>query len=147
MQSTRPASIRLFRISPSPDWADDIEPLASTKPAVPRRRQVMDDVLHPGEVGVALGRRAVAPALVVGEPLAAPIGDVEGRVGEDEVSPEVGVAVVVEAVAVGDLALDAADGEVHLRDPPGRVVRLLSPDRDVVARLAAVAVARGVGVG
>ena len=110
------------------------------------RRQVMDDVLHPGEVGVALGRRTVAPALVVGEPLAAPVGDVEGWVGQDEIGPEVGVAVVVEAVAVGDLALDAADGEVHLRDPPGRVVRLLSPDRDVAARLAAVAVARGVGV-
>ena len=56
------------------------------------------------------------------------------------------MAVVVEAVAVGDLAFDAANGEVHLRDPPGRVVRLLSPDRDVAARLAAVAVARGVGV-
>jgi len=24
-----------FRISPSPDWLDDIDPLASTKPAVP----------------------------------------------------------------------------------------------------------------
>ena len=24
-----------FRISPSPDWPDDIEPLASTKPAMP----------------------------------------------------------------------------------------------------------------
>ena len=106
----------------------------------------MDDVLHPGEVGVALGWGAEAPALVVGEPLAAPVGDVEGRVGEDEVGPEVGVAVVVEAVAVGDLPLDAADGEVHLRDPPGRVVRLLAPDRDVAARLAAVAVAAGVGV-
>ncbi len=35
MQSTRPASIRFLRISPSPDWLDDIEPLASTKPATP----------------------------------------------------------------------------------------------------------------
>ena len=28
-------SIRFFLISPSPDWFDDIEPLASTKPATP----------------------------------------------------------------------------------------------------------------
>ena len=35
MQSTRSASIRFFRISPSPDWLDDIDPLASTNPATP----------------------------------------------------------------------------------------------------------------
>ena len=35
MQSTKSASIRFFRISPSPDWFDDIEPFASTNPATP----------------------------------------------------------------------------------------------------------------
>ena len=35
MQSTRSASMMFLRISPSPDWFDDIEPLASTKPAWP----------------------------------------------------------------------------------------------------------------
>ena len=54
------------------------------------------------------------------------------------------MAVVVEGIAVGDLALDAADGEVHLGEPPRRVVRLLAVDGDVAARPAAVAVARGV---
>ena len=82
----------------------------------------MDHVLHPGEVGVALGRRAVLPALVLGEPLAAPVGDVERRIGEDEVGPEIRVAIIVEAVAVGDLSFDPADGEVHLGEPPGRVI-------------------------
>ena len=48
-----------LRISPSPDWLDDIEPLASTKPAMPGGRQVVDEVLHPGVVGVARGRHAV----------------------------------------------------------------------------------------
>ena len=84
------------------------------------------------------------PALVVRQPLAAPVRDVERRIGEDEVRPQVGVAVVVEAVAVGDLALDAADGEVHLGEPPSGVVRLLAVDGDVAARLAAVPVAGGV---
>ena len=72
------------------------------------------------------------------QPLAAPVGDVERRIGEDEVGLEVGVAVVVEAVAVGDLAFDAADGEVHLGEPPGGVVRLLAVDRDVAAPLGAL---------
>jgi hypothetical protein len=43
----------------------------------------------------------------------------------------------VEGVAVGDLRLDAADGEVHLGQAPGGVVRLLAVDGDV-AQLAAV---------
>ena len=55
-----------------------------------RGRQVVDDVLHPGEVGVARRRHAVLPALVVAQALAAPVGDVEGRIGEDEVGLEVG---------------------------------------------------------
>ena len=51
-------------------------------------------------------RGAVLPALVAGQALAAPVGDVEGRIGQDQVSLEVRVAVVVEGVAVGNLAVD-----------------------------------------
>ena len=51
-----------LRISPSPDWFDDIEPLARTKPAMPVGREVVDEVLHPGEVGVARRRHAVLPS-------------------------------------------------------------------------------------
>ena len=78
------------------------------------RRQMVDHVLHPGEVGVTLGRDAVLPALVVGKTIAAPVGDIERRIGEDEVCPEVGVTVIVEAIAMGDPAFDAADGQIHL---------------------------------
>jgi hypothetical protein len=35
MQSTTSSSISFLRISPSPDWFDDIEPFDSTKPATP----------------------------------------------------------------------------------------------------------------
>ena len=101
-------------------------------------------MLHPGEVGVARRRRAVLPALVLAQALAAPVAHVEGGIGEDEVGLQVGVAVVVEGVAVRDLAVDAADREVHLGEPPGRVVRLLAVDRDVGFGLAAVPVAIGV---
>src|SRR3990167_7894867 len=45
--------------------------------------------------------------------------------------------VVVEGVAMGDLRVDATDGEVHLGEAPGGVVGLLAVDGDV-AELAAV---------
>ena len=98
----------------------------------------------PTQVGVARRRDAIPPALVVRQPLAAPVRDVERRIGEDEVRSQVGVAVVVEGVAVCDLALDAADGEVHPGEPPRGVVRLLAVDGDVAPRPAAVPVAGGV---
>ena len=45
--------------------------------------------------------------------------------------------VVVEGVAVAEVGVDAADGQVHLGQPPGGVVGLLAVDGDV-AELAAV---------
>ena len=47
MQSTRFASTSDLRIFPSPDWLDDMEPLASTKHGRTGWRQVVDHVLHP----------------------------------------------------------------------------------------------------
>ena len=95
----------------------------------------MDEVLHPGEVGVARGRGAVLPARVVGELRVPPVRDVERRIREDEVGPQVGVQVLGEGVirAVAEVGLDAAEGEVHLGQPPGGVGELLAVDRDVVA--------------
>ena len=50
-----------------------------------------------------------------------------------------GILIVMEAVPVGDLPLDATYGEVHFREPPSRVVRLLAVDADIAARPSAVA--------
>src|SRR5665647_1668083 len=96
-----------------------------------RRRQVVNDVLHPGEVGVPRGRDAVLPALVVPQPFAAPVRHVERRVGQDEVGLEVRMLVVVERVAAGDSAFDPSQGEVHVGQAPGGVVGLLPEDRNV----------------
>ena len=120
-----------LRISPSPDWFERHRAVGQHEAGDPGRREVVDEVLDPGEVGVAGRRHAVLPALVVLEQVAAPVAVVERRVGEDVVGLEVGVAVVVEGVAVGDLGVDAADGEVHLGEAPGRVVGLLAVDADV----------------
>ena len=67
-------------------------------------REVVDEVLHPGEVGVARGRDAVLPAHVVLQQLAAPVGVVEGRIGEDVVGLEVGVEVAAEGVGVAPMS-------------------------------------------
>ena len=88
-------------------------------------------MLHPGEIGVAGRRHAEDPALVVAQQLAAPVAVVERRVGQHVIGLEVGVLVVVKRVAMRDLRVDAADREVHLREPPGRVIRFLAVDRDV----------------
>lgn len=49
------------------------------------RREVVDEVLDPGEVRIPLRRDAVLPADVV--VFAEPVGVVEGGIGQDEVSP------------------------------------------------------------
>ena len=78
-------------------------------------------------------RRAVLPSHVFAEPFAAPVGDVERGIGEDVVGPEILVEVVVERVAVlrADVPFDAANGEIHLAQPPRRGIRLLAVDREV----------------
>ena len=105
---------------------------------------MVEEMLHPGVVRVAHRRRTVRPPLVVPQLLATPVGDVEGRIGQDVVGPQVGVAIVAEAVAVLNLALDAPDCQVHPSHAPCRVVRLLPVDGDVATGPAAVAVAGGV---
>ena len=98
---------------------------------MPCGREVMDEVLHPGEVGVALGRDAELPAHVV--VLAEPVGVVEGRIGEDVVGAQVGMEVAAEGVGVlrAEVGLDAADGEVHHGEAAGGGVALLAVDADV----------------
>ena len=49
--SERSASMMPLRMSPSPDWFDDIEPLASTKPASP-----CDLSVYPTDREVHLGK-------------------------------------------------------------------------------------------
>ena len=131
MQSTRSASIRFFRISPSLDCLEDIDPLASTNPASPAWRQMMNHVLYPGEIGVARRWHAVSPSLVFPKPFAAPFRDVEGWIGENKIGFQVRVAVVTEGVAVLDLPLYTSDSEIHLRESPGRVIGFLPVNGNV----------------
>src|SRR3546814_17485237 len=82
----------------------------------------VEDVLQPAEVGVALGRDAGDPARVVGDLVAAPVGDVERRVGQDVVGAQGLVLVVGEAgaVALADVAVQPVHGQVHQAQAAGR---------------------------
>src|SRR6266480_5208032 len=116
MQSTRSASTRFLRISPSPDWFEDVEPLANTKACYHPRAPNDARYVVPRR-SWRCRRQAIDPALVVAQQLASPVAVVEIRIGEDKVGFEVGVAVVVKRVAMRDLAIDAADRKVHLGEP------------------------------
>ena len=65
---------------------------------------MMDDVLHPREVGVADRRLSKLPAFVVAQAVTAPVGNIERRIGEDEIGFQIWMAIVVKSIAVGDLA-------------------------------------------
>src|SRR3972149_38471 len=97
-------------------------------------------MLHPGEVGVARGRLTKLPALVVAQTVTAPIAVIEVRISKNKIRPEIRMSVVVKSVAVSDLSVDAADGEIHARQAPGGVVRLLSVDAYSALGLATVTV-------
>ncbi len=122
-----------LRISPSPDWLERHGAVGEDETGKAGRGEMVDEVLNPGVVGVADGRGAILPAGILAEPLAAPIARVEGRVGEDVVGLQVLVQVAVEAVGVlgAEVGFDAANGEVHRGEPPGRRVGLLAVDADV----------------
>ncbi len=74
-----------------------------------------------------------------------PVADVERRIREDVVGLGIGHLVGVEGVARLDSSLDAADGEVHLAQPPEgneRVGRKVGPLR-LLGRLAGGVLGRG----
>lgn len=93
--------------------------------------EVMHHVPDPSEVRVALGRNAILPAQVLLELVAAPVREVEGRVGEDEVELLRAAQVVEERVGVplAQVRVDAFDGKVHGRHLPHGGVALLAVDR------------------
>src|SRR5450830_793273 len=93
---------------------------------------MIDEVLDPCVVGVALRGHAVLPARIGLESVTTPWTHVEGWIGQDVVRLEVGVQVVEETVAVlwAQVRFDATDGQVHAGEPPCRVVELLTVDGD-----------------
>src|SRR5579875_4186291 len=100
-----------------------------------------NNVLNPGEVGVPGGRRAILPALIFSQAVAAPTLHVERRIGQNVIRLEVWEAVVVETIPLGDLAVNTAQGQIHLGQTPPGVIKFLPVNADVAARFASVPVA------
>ena len=98
------------------------------------RCEVVDNVLNPRKVGVAIRWCAELPAHIVSELVCAPVGEVERWICQDKVRLQCWVAVVEEGIGVilSEVGLDATNSQVHLRHLPGCRVRVLTIDRDLV---------------
>ena len=73
-------------------------------------------MLQPGEVGVARRRRAILPAYIVLQAFTAPVRDVEGRIRQHMVGPQIRVGVFVKAALVvpGDVVTwHFMNGQIH----------------------------------
>lgn len=95
---------------------------------------MVDHVLDPREVGIALRRGAVLPAHVVLKFLPSPVLQVEGRVREDEIE-FLGLVQVLEervGIMITQIRVDATDREVHSRHLPCGRIALLTVHGDVV---------------
>ena len=133
MQSTTSASIIARRISPSPDCVDDIEPLASTTPAVPFGARWWRMCCSQAKLALPTGgvpnfQRASSRSR------SPPQSEMlKGGLARMKSNAQVRQFVLVEAALVvpADVGVDAAHGEVHLAQPPGGVVALLPVDGDV----------------
>ena len=93
----------------------------------------MVDVLKPGIVGIAHGRHTKRPAHVFSQTIPAPIGHIEGWVGQNIVGLQVAQFVLVKTslVVPANVGVDSPHGQVHLGQPPSGVVRFLSVDGNV----------------
>ena len=77
----------------------------------------MDEVLYPGEVGIAHRRHTELPAHVLSQTLPAPIFHVERWIRQDVIGLQVRVQVPMKTVGMfrAQVALNAPDRQVHLR--------------------------------
>src|SRR6266702_1164446 len=96
-------------------------------------REVIDDVLYPGKVGIADRGTAIFPANVLFKTFTAPVAHIERRVCEYEVGFQIFVQIIVKGVGVvrPKIGFNSSDGEVHLGQLPFGVIGFLAINRDV----------------
>ena len=97
MQSTKSASSMALRISPSPDCCDDMEPLASTTPAVPPGLRWCTMCCSQAKLALPFGGVPNFHRTSFFSLSAAPIRHIERRIGQNEVELLVTKGVVMEA--------------------------------------------------
>ena len=133
MQSTRSASTMRWRISPSPDWCEPSSRWPGRSRRCPSGARWWMKCWTQAKLALPAGGVPYRQRTSSRRSSPRQSRVVERRIGEDEVGLEVRVQVVVEGVGVArsEVGLDAADGEVHLRQAPGGGVGLLAVDADV----------------
>ena len=96
-------------------------------------RELRLDVLKPGEVGLVPWRRTVPPPRVVGRISVGPAGQVERRVGEDDVVSLILVDVVPQSIGRTrtHIRLEAVDGQVQARQGQGPLCESLPMKRQL----------------
>ena len=96
---------------------------------------MVDEMLNPGEIGIACRRNTILPTGVAAQLVAAPVAVVERRIGHYKIGFHIAVRIVQKralGVPFHLRCVDAAYGKVHLAQSPGGLVALLSINRYVL---------------
>jgi hypothetical protein len=91
------------------------------------------NMLELGIVDVADRRSTIFQAGIFAQAVTATIGDIERRIGKDIVEMQVFELVFMEVALVvpANVCIDTAHGQVHLGEPPRRVIAFLSINGNV----------------
>ena len=94
---------------------------------------MVNEMLHPGEVGVAGRRHTEGPANVLAQFVATPVADIERRIGQNPIKLLVSVQIVGESVGMSraQVDVDTTDRHIHLTQPPGRRIGFLAKDGNI----------------
>ena len=90
-------------------------------------------MLNPSKVGIASGRNAIFPTNIFFKAFSTPVAIIERWIGQDEVSFQILVRVVVERAFAfpGDVRFNPSNREIHFAETPSGLVRLLAVDAQV----------------
>src|SRR3989338_3806156 len=98
---------------------------------------MINEVLNPGEVGIAHWRYSVFPTRIATQEFAFPITVIKRWIGNDKVSFEIFVCIFEEAsfVIPGNVGVNPTDGQIHFCQTPSGLIGFL-PVNGKVADLA-----------
>src|SRR5437867_2676188 len=95
---------------------------------------MMNEMLHPGKVGISFRWDPKLPSHIILKKLTAPIAIIERWIGEDEICPQVLVLVIQETsliVPFHQVRLYSSYGQIHLAQPPSCLIAFLTVNGDI----------------
>ena len=99
-----------------------------------RRGKVVDDMLNPRKVGIAIGRCTVFPTHIIRQLIRPPIAQIERRIGHHEIGLQSRMAIIEKGIRIisPEIGLDTANRQVHLRHFPCRRIGILTINRYII---------------